>query len=89
VQVSKADKINGILADRQTIYGDAHKNFAITGRIWGALLSIDDIPAWQVALMLDAFKSVRCIAAPAYEDSWQDKLGYTQHGLEIAMTDEP
>ena len=87
--MSKQEKIDDILAHRQSIYGDAHKNFAITGRIWGALLSIDDIPAWQVALMLDAFKSVRCIAAPAYEDSWQDKLGYTKHGLEIAMTDEP
>ena len=83
------ERINAILAERQSIYGDAHTNFAITGRMWGAILSIDDIPAWQVALMLDAFKTVRCIAAPAYEDSWQDKLGYTKHGMEIAMTDEP
>jgi len=32
---------------------------------------------------------VRCVANPAHEDSWIDKQGYTQHGLEIAMTDEP
>ena len=78
------DKINEILDDRQKIYGDAVTNFAITGRIWGALLFTDDIPAWQVALMLDAYKSVRCVANPDHEDSWQDKLGYTIHGREIA-----
>lgn len=82
-------EIKEILDERQNIYGDAHKNFAITGRIWGAMLQQDDIPAWQVALMLDAYKSVRCIANPAHEDSWQDKLGYTIHGREIAATDEP
>ena len=83
------DRINNILEERQSIYGDAHTNFAATGRMWGALLFIDDIPAWKVALMLDAYKSVRCVANPAYEDSWNDKIGYTQHGTEIAMTDEP
>jgi hypothetical protein len=82
-------EIKEILDERQNIYGDAHKNFAITGRIWGAMLQTEDIPAWQVALMLDAYKSVRCFANPAHEDSWQDKLGYTIHGREIAMTDEP
>lgn len=87
--MSKENKIDGILDERQAIYGDAHRNFAITGRIWGALLFTDDIPAWKVALMLDAYKSVRCIANPAHDDSWQDKLGYTIHGREIAMTDEP
>ncbi len=75
-------EIEDILSERQNIYGDAHKNFAITGRIWGAMLQTDDIPAWQ-------YKSVRCFANPAHEDSWQDKLGYTIHGREIAMTDEP
>jgi hypothetical protein len=87
--VSKDNKIDGILEERQSIYGDAHTNFALTGRIWGAFLFTDDIPAWKVALMLDAYKSVRCVANPAHEDSWQDKLGYTIHGREIAMTDEP
>lgn len=85
----RSGKVEKVLNERQDTYGDAHTNFARTGRIWGAMLDMDDIPAWQVALMLDAFKSVRCIAAPAYEDSWLDKIGYTQHGHEIAMTDEP
>jgi len=76
--------INKMLEERQAIHGDAEINFALTGRIWGAMLSIDDIPAWQVALMMDAFKTVRCIANPLHEDNWDDKLGYTKHGGEIA-----
>lgn len=79
-------KLDGILEERQVIYGDAEKNFTITGKIWGALLGSEEIPAWKVALMLDAYKSVRCVANPAHEDSWQDKLGYTIHGQEIALT---
>jgi hypothetical protein len=75
--------IDKILEDRQEQYGDAEVNFSITGRIWGAMLQTDDIPAWQVALMMDAFKSVRCIANPYHQDSWQDKLGYIRHGIEI------
>jgi hypothetical protein len=82
-------KVNEVLNNRQIEYGSAHTNFAQVGRGWGALLGIDDIPAWQVALMMDFFKSVRCSVNPAHEDSWIDKQGYTAHGLEIAMTDEP
>lgn len=82
-------KVDHVLNDRQTEYGSAHANFAQVGRGWGALLGIDDIPAWKVALMMDFFKSVRCSVNPAHEDSWIDKQGYTRHGLEIAMTDEP
>lgn len=79
-------KINDVLDSRENEYGSAQENFARAGRGWGALLGIDDIPAWQVALMMDFFKSVRCIANPEHEDSWLDKLGYTQHGM--GMIDE-
>jgi hypothetical protein len=77
-------RVNDILADRQKIHGDAETNFIMIGRIWGALLQIDDIPAHVVALMYDAGKSVRCIANPQHEDNWLDKAGYTHHGMEIA-----
>ena len=77
-------RVNDILADRQEVHGDAQTNFIMIGRIWGALLQIDDIPAHVVALMYDAGKSVRCIANPQHEDNWLDKAGYTHHGMEIA-----
>lgn len=77
-------RVNEILADRQEIHGDAITNFIMIGRMWGAMLQIEDIPPHVVALMYDAGKSVRCIANPHHEDNWLDKSGYTQHGMEIA-----
>jgi hypothetical protein len=81
-------KIDGILEERQSIFGDAEKNFTLTGRMWGAILGLEDIPAWKVAIMLDTYKSVRCLANPTHDDSWQDKLGYTIHGREIVLNNE-
>ena len=77
-------KVDAILEERQEIHGDAITNFIAIGRVWGALLQIEDIPPHVVALMYDAGKSVRCVANPNHEDNWLDKLGYTQHGMEIA-----
>ena len=77
-------KIDTILASRQDEYGDAIDNFEKIGKIWGALLDRDEIPAYQVALMMDALKTVRLFRSPEHEDSWLDKQGYTQHGYEIA-----
>ena len=77
-------KVDAILEERQQIHGDALTNFIAIGRMWGALLQIEDIPPHVVALMYDAGKSVRCVANPHHEDNWLDKTGYTQHGMEIA-----
>jgi hypothetical protein len=76
--------VTDILAERQEIHGDAITNFTMIGRMWGALLQIDDIAPHVVALMYDAGKSVRCIANPLHDDNWLDKQGYTKHGMEIA-----
>jgi hypothetical protein len=76
--------VTDILAERQEIHGDAITNFTMIGRMWGALLQIEDIPPHVVALMYDAGKSVRCMANPLHDDNWLDKQGYTKHGMEIA-----
>lgn len=76
-------KIDTILAARESEYGDARENFEKIGKVWAALLEIEDIPAYQVALMMDALKTVRLFRNPDHEDSWLDKEGYTKHGREI------
>ena len=76
-------KIDEILEERQDTYGDAEEAFTQVGRIWGALLKIDDIPAHQVALLMDGLKSVRLFNNPAHEDSYNDKFGYLRHYKEI------
>ena len=82
MQMSK--RVKHILDERQQEYGDAITNFTKIGVIWGALLDTGDIEPYQVALMMDALKTVRCFDNPSHKDSWLDKQGYTQHGLEIA-----
>lgn len=77
-------EVEKVLDDRQGQYGSAHRNFTQVGRGWGAILGIEDIPAWKVALMMDFFKTIRCSVNPNHKDSWIDKQGYTQHGQEIA-----
>ena len=79
-----SQKVNQILEQRQAVHGDAIINFKAIGRMWGAILKIDDIPPHVVALMYDAGKTIRCVANPNHEDNWLDKSGYTQHGMEIA-----
>ena len=79
-----SEKVKNILANRQEIHGDAVINFTAIGRMWGAILKIQDIPPHIVALMYDAGKTIRCVSNPLHEDNWLDKTGYTQHGMEIA-----
>lgn len=77
-------KIELILAAREDEYGSAQENFEKIGKVWAALLEIEEIPPYQVALMMDALKTVRLFRNPEHEDSWLDKEGYTKHGKEIA-----
>ena len=77
------DKIDEILEERLEQYGDAGTEFTAIGRVWGALLKIDDIPAHEVCLLMDALKSVRLFNNPDHTDSYDDKLGYLRHYEEI------
>ena len=77
------NKLLELLDSRQEDYGDPKDKFTAIGRMWGALLKIEDIPDWQVALMMDAFKSVRCFANPLKDDSWDDKSGYIHHARDL------
>lgn len=82
----RENKVNEILEERLEQYGEALNNFTTIGIIWGALLQRSPIAPHEVALMMDSFKTVRCFANPFKEDSWNDKFGYTQHGVEIVKT---
>jgi hypothetical protein len=79
-------EVKAVLSERQNLYGDALENFEIIGKVWGALLQRDQIPPYQVALMMDALKTVRLFRNGKHLDSWLDKQGYTQHGKDIATT---
>lgn len=77
------EELNHILSEREAVHGSALKNFTTIGRMWGAILDIEDVPPHVVALMYDAGKTVRVLANQYHRDNWLDKLGYIQHGMEM------
>jgi hypothetical protein len=80
-----SERIETLIKERGKMYGDAADNFTAVGRGWGAILGTDDISPATVALMMDFLKTVRCSINPTHEDSWIDKLGYTELGKRIAL----
>jgi hypothetical protein len=61
--------------DRLQQYGHPSKNFKDIGRIWGAILQIDDISASKVALMMAGLKLARESFLPK-KDNRVDAVGY-------------
>lgn len=61
--------------DRNDTYGDPAEDHARTGRMWGATLGIDDIPAETVALMMAQLKISREVHKPG-RDNRVDMHGY-------------
>lgn len=76
--------LDRVLGERQKQYGNPQPNFARIGRMWGAILNRDAVPAHEVALMMASLKIIRIANDPANEDSWIDLFGYIQHGQKIA-----
>ena len=82
-------ELDDILNERQNIHVNAEQNFEKIGKIWAIMLNLDTpIPAWKVALMMDSFKTIRCLVNPNHKDNWLDKQGYTEHGMK-AWFNEP
>jgi hypothetical protein len=66
---------NLVAGDRQKQYGPPAQNLMDIGRIWGALLQIDDISPTMVALMMTGLKLAREAHAPK-KDNLVDAIGY-------------
>ena len=80
-------QLNEILEARLRDHGDFYSNFLAIGKVWGALLGTAPIEPYKVALMMDAFKTVRAFNNPEHEDNWLDKQGYTKHAQSCAFYD--
>ena len=63
--------------DRGKDYGHPIDDFTRTGRMWGAILGIDDVPPEKVALCMVAVKMSRECNAPK-RDNVVDIAGYAQ-----------
>ena len=61
-----SEGIDALLKERGGMYGEAVDNFTAIGRGWGAILNIEDIPPYQVALLMDFLKTIRCATNPTH-----------------------
>jgi hypothetical protein len=75
VLTEAGDLLNG---PRQDTYGDPVAMQTRVGRVWGALLGIDDIPPARVALMMAGLKLVRDCAGVTQRDNKVDAASYIQ-----------
>jgi len=64
-----------IYGARNAAYGPPDKDMGRTGRMWGAILGLPDIPAETVALMMCAVKMSRQVNKPG-RDNLVDLAGY-------------
>lgn len=66
-----------VAGDRGSLYGHPLQDFTRVGRIWGAILGLNDLPAEQVGLMLVGLK----VSREAYQhktDTLIDIAGYAE-----------
>lgn len=64
-----------VLGDRQDDYGHPAEDFARTGRIWAAILGLDEVTPQQVALCMVGVKMSREVNRPK-RDNRVDGIGY-------------
>lgn len=72
VELEAASHVYG---ERQASYGHPATDFERTGRIWGAILGIPDVPPHLVALCMAGLKISREVNAPK-RDNIVDLIGY-------------
>lgn len=65
-----------VYGPRQASYGHPFDDFSRTGRLWGAILGIEDISPEKVALCMAALKASRLVESPSHHDSQVDLAGY-------------
>lgn len=72
----EADRL--VSEDRGAVYGPPEVDFARTGRIWGAVLGVPDIPPEKVGLCMVGLKMSRLVQTPDHRDSIVDMAGYSK-----------
>lgn len=74
-----------IHGDRQDSYGDICESWERIGKLWGAILDLNDpIPPRMVGIMLATMKISRIATSPRHTDSYIDALAYIAGAGEIA-----
>ena len=93
--MNRSDIINeaddAITKDRAATHGDAEDSFTDIATLWNWWIrkrGANLLSAFDVAMMMDLFKTVRAANNPSHTDNYIDKVGYTAIAGEIIGNDE-
>jgi hypothetical protein len=93
--MNRSDIINeadsAINVDRAATHGDAENSFNDIATLWNWWIEkrgANLLSAFDVAMMMDLFKTVRAVNNPSHIDNYIDKVGYTAIAGEIISNNE-
>lgn len=75
-----------VVEGRRSVYGEVIPTFTRIAQMWSAILD-HEVAAHEVALCMDAFKTIRATQAPDYSDNVDDKDGYMRIFRELIGSD--
>ena len=64
-----------VIDRRRQVYGEPRETFPRVAQIWSGLLGTE-VQAWQVPLLMAAYKMLRTSVMPEYSDNSDDIDGY-------------
>jgi len=84
--VERSALLNEVIDRRRQVYGEPSETFPRVAQVWSGLIG-HEIHAWEVPLMMAAYKMVRTQVMPEYSDNSQDILGYMDIFFELMGSD--
>ena len=73
----------GLLASRESVYGNRVDNMTRVAEMWNGYLGTDIITPADVAMMFTLYKAYRFKVTPDYSDNINDVLGYAEMVREV------
>jgi len=84
--IPRSELLTKVIDRRRQVYGEPRETFPRVAQIWSGLLGTE-VQAWQVPLLMAAYKMLRTSVMPEYSDNSDDILGYMDIFTELMGTD--
>ncbi len=76
-----------IAGDRQDTYGDIHESWERIGKLWSAVLQLNEpIPPHMIGCMLALMKISRIANDPTHTDNYIDAVAYVAGAGQLATS---
>lgn len=82
----RSELLSEVIDRRRQVYGDPSETFPRVAQMWSGLIG-HTIQAWEVPLMMVAYKMLRTDVMPEYSDNSDDILGYMDIFFELMKDD--